>query len=797
MMMAACAAKALVTTQNELPLPKSYKHAAAAKPAATKPSTKNKATKPATSKTAHSPAASVKPAAKSAAKATTKSSAKGAAKSRRTTATHRKVAHRPLNTKQKAQSDRLRKAFVSSEQLRPMAQQLAQYRTPAGYAGVRSYAMTHTGDAAVAAWLALGHAHLADKQYPEAALAFAKMRTQAGMLADYIDFLGAQAELGANNPEQCLFLLRGFQAKYPDSIFNVQVPALAANASLKLLDPQGALRALNAAAGTAAATRLDYLSALAKAQLLSGQREAAIRSYRRIYTNYPLSGESQDARSQLAKMDAFGTLTAADQRAHADALYRAGRYAEASDEYSRLAETAGAANSYRALAALNSLKAKRLTLQDAASLPDTNDNNGALRLYLLMELARNREDLSEQQQLVEQLKARFPESQWLAEALYSSGNMYMLRKDYAHAVEYYSQLATGFPQNTNAEAAHWRAGWWSYRQGQYELAAKYFDQHLQLFPGSKQTAAALYWRGKIYADVEHQPERAATYYNAVVRGYQHFFYALQARQRLMELGNVTPAPGLDWVHAPDAPVLSDDVPQDDPHVVKAHLLSNAGLNEFIPQEISASEGSSQWGAYAEAEIYNSYGEAYRAMRVMKRAIPNYASLPITALPMAYWHTLFPQPYWTTLTADAGKYNLDPVMVASLIRQESEFNPAVISHANAYGLMQMLPSVGRQMAKADGMGAIDPSQLLNPDTNLRLGIRYLKQTLDKFGGVPEYAFAAYNAGDDRVVDWRAAGNYRSMDEFVESIPFTETREYVQAILRNEQIYREIQANNSAK
>jgi soluble lytic murein transglycosylase len=791
MMIVVGAAKALVATQNELPLPKSYRKAAPAKSAPTKPSTIKKATKPAASKTTHSTA--TKPATRTPPQAR----ARTTTRSQRTTAKHRKVAHKPLNTKQKAQSDRLRKAFVSSAQLRPMAQQLAQYRTPAAYAGVRSYAMAHTGDAAVAAWLALGHAHLADKQYPEAALALAKLRAQAGMLADYIDFLGAQAELGSNNPQQCLFLLRGFQAKYPESIFNAQVPALAANASLKLEDTQGALRTLNAASGTSAATRLDYLTALAKAQQLSGLREAAIRSYRHIYTNFPLSSESQDARSQLAKLDALGTLTVADQRAHADALYKAGRYAEASDEYGRLAETAGEANSYRALSALNSLKAKRLTLQEAESLPDTNDNNGALRLYLLMELARNRDDLGEQQQLVEQLKARFPQSQWLSEALYSSGNMYMLRKDYAHAVEYYSQLASSFPQSTNAEAAHWRAGWWSYRQGQYELAAKYFDQHLQLFPGGKETAAALYWRGRICADVEHQPARAAAYYNAVVRGYQHFFYAQQARQRLAELGNVTPTPELEWVHAPDAPVLSDDVPEDDPHVVKAHLLANAGLNEYIPQEISASEGSSEWGAFAEAEIYNSYGEAYRAMRVMKRAIPNYASLPMTALPMAYWHTLFPQPYWTTLTAEAGKYNLDPVMVASLIRQESEFNPTVISHANAYGLMQMLPSVGHQMAKAEGMGSIDTAQLLNPDTNLRLGIRYLKQTLDKFGGVQEYAFAAYNAGDDRVADWKSTGNYHGMDEFVESIPFTETREYVQAILRNEQFYREIQANDPAK
>jgi soluble lytic murein transglycosylase len=130
------------------------------------------------------------------------------------------------------------------------------------------------------------------------------------------------------------------------------------------------------------------------------------------------------------------------------------------------------------------------------------------------------------------------------------------------------------------------------------------------------------------------------------------------------------------------------------------------------------------------------------------------------------------------------------MVASLIRQETEFNPGAVSNKNAYGLMQLLFPVGRSMAKQEGVHLSDANQLLNPDMNIRLGTLYLKRTLEKFGGRPEYAFAAYNAGDDRVLDWQSIGNYRDMDEFVESIPFTETREYVQAIVRNEQIYREL-------
>ena len=105
-------------------------------------------------------------------------------------------------------------------------------------------------------------------------------------------------------------------------------------------------------------------------------------------------------------------------------------------------------------------------------------------------------------------------------------------------------------------------------------------------------------------------------------------------------------------------------------------------------------------------------------------------------------------------------------------------------------MQMLPSVGKAMAKQEGMSHFQTFQLLDPETNIRLGTRYLRQMMDKFGGVQEYALAAYNAGDSRVADWQAAGPYQGMDEFVESIPFTQTREYVQAILRNEETYRAI-------
>ena len=174
-----------------------------------------------------------------------------------------------------------------------------------------------------------------------------------------------------------------------------------------------------------------------------------------------------------------------------------------------------------------------------------------------------------------------------------------------------------------------------------------------------------------------------------------------AQDRLSHLGSVTPDPNsiLDALQPSTIPELTDDVPEDDPHVVKARLLANAGLNEYIAPEIQASDGSDQWGAFAEAEIYASYGESWHAMRLLKRAIPFYTSAPIEAIPIAYWRILFPQSYWTDIKADAERNGLDPYMVAALIRQETEFNPGAISNKNAYGLMQLLPVGGPRRSPA--------------------------------------------------------------------------------------------------
>ena len=680
-----------------------------------------------------------------------------------------------------------------------MAQQLAMTRSAAAYSGVESYARAHPGEGAAAAYLALGHAYMLDHRYADAAETFRRAGASGVALDDYADYLGAQASVQAGRGMDAYALLDHFAEKHPESIFKANAPVLLANAYLQQNDPQGALRVLVPLADTAQASHVDFRYALGRAYQMSGDTTHAAAVYRSTYVDLPLSVESAQAATHMQAMNM--PLTASERKVHADQLFNAKRYVEAGEEYHAI-ERSGQGLSqadHDALliyAAACDMRLKHLSRREVEKLPNTTDDSAALKLYLLAEVSRNEHDEARHDELIAQMVQRFPTSRWLEEALYSGGNMYLLKHDAKQATYHYSLLVRMFPNSTYAASAHWRTAWMNYRLHNYAEAARLMDEQIQGSPAGIEVPSALYWRGRIYEEEDHNFAQAANYYRTLAASYVNFYYALLARQRLNVLKGQTatavPAAVLSAVPKPVVPELTGELPENEPHLIKARLLANAALNEYIGPEIQLSPTSSEWGALAQAEIFTSYGETTRALQAMKHSGISFFSVPLEQVPTVYWKVLFPQPYWSDLVANSKKNGLDPYLVASLIRQESEFNAGVVSHANAWGLMQLLPSVGKSMAKKEGVKGFSTNSLLNPVVNLELGTKNLRLVLDRFGGQQEYALAAYNAGDVPVRQWMAAGNYQDIAEFVESIPYTETREYVQAILRNKEIYRALYA-----
>ena len=153
---------------------------------------------------------------------------------------------------------------------------------------------------------------------------------------------------------------------------------------------------------------------------------------------------------------------------------------------------------------------------------------------------------------------------------------------------------------------------------------------------------------------------------------------------------------------------------------------------------------------------------------------------------------FPLPYRAELERYAKQNDLDPFLLAALARQESEFNPKAISNANARGLTQILPSTGRELSRRLHVPAYSTARLFQPQINLQLGSYYLKSVADSLGGRWEAALAAYNAGLTRAKEWSTWGEFREPAEFVETVPFSQTRDYIQIVLRNASIYRRLYA-----
>ena len=366
-----------------------------------------------------------------------------------------------------ARSIRMQQAFVASTELRPMAQQLATLRSESAYAAVTKYARNHTGEAAAAAYLALGHAYLLDQKYADASAAFAESRRTGEALKEYAEFLGAEAEHQANNDKSAETLLSGFVTRYPDSIFNAQVPELEAEVLLGMSKIVEAEKIL--AANKNLDSRAAYQLVLAKVELAKGEKPAAARDFKHLLLTHPLAHESEEARTQLSELWAEAGFTVEERRELGDAYYNAKRYTDAAEQYHLLAHnttlSATQRNGFAVSEAACNLKLKRLTQAEVEALEQTNDENGARKLYLQMELARGRGDVEGQRKIVVEMKSKFPDSQWLAEALFSSGNMYLLRHEYPEAIDNYSYLAAHFPQNKNAAYAHWHVCWLTYRQG--------------------------------------------------------------------------------------------------------------------------------------------------------------------------------------------------------------------------------------------------------------------------------------------------------------------------------------------
>jgi soluble lytic murein transglycosylase len=685
-----------------------------------------------------------------------------------------------------------------------MAQQLLQDRTPTAYAGVEAYARSHPKeDAGALAWLVIGYAHTLDHDYAKAIDPLNRAKAGASELGDYVAYYLGDAYMRTARNAEALSTLAGFSENFPDSLLIRDAHLAYANV---LLDEGRAPEAAALLEKERVPVRSDIELAVGRAYELAGDNQKAASAFRNLYFNIPTSVEAEAAGTELRKLGISGSV--AERRTRADLLFKAKRYSDAAHDYRELTndDQVSPADRPGLQLALAGALEKSGSSNDARKLltsmgAQTGDAE-AERLYLLSETARSTSDEEAVLTTLNELRQFGPSSPWLEQALLSAGNMYLLKRDYDHAIDYYRELQQRFPNGGHASSAHWKAAWLTFRQGRTDQARQDFESQIALYPDSAEVPNALYWRARL-AEEEGNPAMARAFYQKLSDRFRNYYYAELGRERLKTLAAVGNSSSkedpvhyalLDHVSAlsTSGKISAAAPPEDNLRVERARLLSNGGLADMAVRELqaAASQVDGSWAPPEMARVYQDGGRYDRGIQIMKRATPNYFAVDLPDLPRPYWEALFPKAYWTDLRKFSLLNGLDPYLVASLIRQESEFNALALSRANAVGLMQLLPKTGKSVAKQVKLKGYSAPQLYTPAVNLELGTHYFKEMVDKYNGQFEYALAAYNAGTDRVGDWLEQGHYRDPQEFVESIPFTETREYVQAILRNASVYRQL-------
>jgi soluble lytic murein transglycosylase len=629
---------------------------------------------------------------------------------------------------------------------------------------------------------------LDEENKPDAALPLLDQRALATTpLADYARFYTARAliALGRHADAEAAFAAlasSGVEGHLPEDAALGQAEALEAQDDFaaaagvyerllqrKLVAPHVALWRL----GLAAQRHDDQARAIA--------------AFRRVYFEFPLVAESEQAEDALTKLNAWSEddpqLSAELKRA--DTLFQARRWAAAYKSYERAREGAKGAERDRVLLRLAASDVHMKRYRQALE-PLKGQTAGAYAdeaTYFYISALRGMGDREEYEREARIFADRRRESPFAEETLNNLASHFIIADEDSRAEDVFRLMVERYPAGRFAERAYWRAGWWAYRDDRFHEAATLFDRGAAQFPRSDYRPSWLYWSGRAWAEAG---QRAIAEERLVLTATDYFntYYGRLARRHL-STGRAA-AITASFTRSPETAKGSF------PTVARVAELIAVGLNREALNELQYAQR--MWGDSPQltatiALVQNRLGNLRLGINAMKRAYPQWMAAGGESLPIEIQQVVFPLDYWPLLEKHAKAHGLDPFLVAALVAQESTFDPVIRSSANAVGLMQVLPSTGRQFARRLKLPRYSASRLTDPETNVRLGTAIFADSLKKFRGV-HFALAAYNAGDHRVAAWQRERSGLPEDVFIDDIPFPETQNYVKRILGTAEDYRRL-------
>lgn len=564
--------------------------------------------------------------------------------------------------------------------------------------------------------------------------------------------------------------------------------ALAGQCALERGQHEEAVRLLRAAAAEDGrevdtfAVRLQ----LAEAHLALGDQRRARRTLEELYVRH---AAHPDAGLALERLEAHGGPPQLDEEqrlTRAEALLDAWRPAEAAAELEgRVPFNRARKARWLHLRGMALYKTRTRYAEAAAVLRRAARVGGptavADEFHAARALGRADRDL-EAVRAYRRLVRRHPGSSWAARAEYLAAwlELRMGRFGGERRMEAFLEGPRANVVPSLRRDATWQLGIAAFEAERHARAARLLGRYARLGSGPMEEGRGRYWRGRALEAQGDTDEAKEAYRRARAVDPLHYYGVLAAR-RLKALGVEEPLP---LAEAPEAAEAMEIQLADAVRFYRA-----LGLDSDATAAVRRSEPSLRRQAPAgrvNETLIRAHGEARSHTRAYRLSIHERDRLRMKPEGDAQWawQAAYPRPAFDTVVRESRRWGIPWSLVYAVMRQESAYDPDVVSGAGAIGLLQVMPEVG----DARGGATFGVDRLFVPEDNVRIGVAELASAVHRFDHQIPLAIAAYNAGVGRVERWRRETGPIAFDLWVEKIPFDETRNYVRRVLSHFAHYR---------
>lgn len=604
------------------------------------------------------------------------------------------------------------------------------------------------------------HCHARNDQHAEVRRILPEIKDKLVFMEDYLLYYEAEAAFGLGQKEKAEELLQKMLKRHPDS-------AVGDDARERLAEIRRESRRYAEAEKTYSrlARRTDskwkkavYLKNLGEMKEKQGNFPAASEIFERVWAEHPEVSFSDYAFELHKKNEKTFTPSPKQFAKRGGVLFKTGNWEGALEAFSGAPRTT-------AVRIKTGICLYRLSrFPEALDVFSGIDSPKAFywRGVTLMSMEREEEAIG----VFELLHKLNPQSRWAAKSLLKAARLRHLREEFEEAERLYRLIIEKYPEREEMRESAWNLGWIHYRKKEYEKALEVFSDRAWAYGGDRERF--LYWYART-AEKRGDKPGALFALGKLADSRKITYYSFLAKLRLKK--NLIPPQGAATAHPENSFGKH-------PALRKFLFFAKAGIHDLAlreaellrPRAKTVSQRLHLASLYLQAQDYKSSIN-------LADGLGSPEALRLS----------FPKGFEERVRFFSRKYALDEFLVYSVIREESHFDKEAVSVSDARGLMQLLPSTALESAPKAGLSNFETSQLFSPDTNLELGCYYLSWLLEIFGGNFALSLAGYNGGPTSAKTWYEKNGSLDIDEFVEEIPFEQSRNYVKKILRSYAAY----------